>query len=370
MKRKDNKKILSENTNKILNATRQQCIDELRRIAELEPEKIITRNYFRNNSPFAESTWTKIFGTFEQFKRDANIIVSRHARKMELDIAKHASVENYKLMNDEKRNYGKKYLKPNNSKYQTMLVGSDIHDVECDPFWRYLFIETAKRVQPEIVVLNGDIFDLPEFSKYNVDPREWDVIGRIQWVHKFLKDLRKAVPNAQIDFIEGNHEARLLRHLSESSPAMKAILADLHGWNVAKLLGLDKYEVNYVAPADLAVFTHSDMKAQIKRNFKVYFDFVVAHHFPEGDKFGLPGWNGHHHSHIVQTKYSPIIGPYEWVQLGSGHKREAVYCNGEKWTNGFLLAHLNTVDKRVQFEYIDTTSNHCVIGGKWYERKD
>ena len=361
---------MSENENKITSATKAQCVEALRSIAEADPEKIITRNYFRNNSNLAESAWSKHFGTFHEFKSQANITLSRHAKAIERAVAKHASVDTYRAMNDEKRNYSDKYLKPKGNRFQSILVGSDIHDIECDPFWRYLFLETAKRVQPETVVLNGDILDAAEFGKYDVDPREWDVVGKIKWVHKFLEDIRNAVPNAEIIFIEGNHEFRILRHLSESTPAMKAILSDLHGFTVPKLLGLDKYEVNYIAPADLAVFTKGDAKAEIRRNYYILHDFIVAHHFPEGNKFGMPGFNGHHHTHKVDSFFNPTFGAYEWHQLGSGHKREASYCNGERWQNGFMLCHADTVAKRVQFEYIDTTHDHVVIGGKWYERKD
>lgn len=367
-KKKDKGTPLSQDESKITSATKEQCVAELRKIAEANPEKVITRNFFRVNSPLAESAWNKHFGTFEEFKRQANITLSRHAHKLERDVAKHASVDILRKMTDEKRNFADKYNKPHNGKYETILVASDVHDIECDPFWRSLFMETVGRAKPERIVLNGDMLDLPEFSKYTVDPREWDVIGRIKWLHQFIEDLRELAPDAQIDYIEGNHESRLLRHLSEATPAMKAILSDLHGFTVSKLLGLDKYEVNYVASADLATFTKADHEAELRRNFLIIHDFLVAHHFPEGDKFGLPGWNGHHHSHKVTTNYSPIHGSFEWHQLGSGHKREASYCNGEKWGNGFLMVHANVLAKRAQFEYIDTTSDFCVIGGKWYER--
>lgn len=366
--KKSDVKILSENDTKVTKASAEECVAELRRIAELDPERYITRNYFRNNSRLAESAWNKHFGKFEEFKRSAGIMLSRHASRLESNIAKHASVESYREMNEQKRDYSQKYLHPSNSRFQTYLVGSDIHDIECDPFWRMMFLDAAKRVQPEKIIFNGDVFDLPEFGKYSVDPREWDVVGRIKWAHQFFADVRKAAPNAELIMIEGNHEYRLLRHLSEATPAMKAILSDLHGWTVPKLLGLDQFGINYVAPADLATFTRKDEAAELRRNYLVIDNFLVAHHFPEGSKFGLPGWNGHHHSHKVESFFSPVHGSYEWHQLGSGHKREASYCNGEKWGNGFLLVHADVVEKRAQFEYIDTTSNHCVLGGKWYSR--
>jgi UDP-2,3-diacylglucosamine pyrophosphatase LpxH len=85
-------------------------------------------------------------------------------------------------------------------------------------------------------VLNGDIFDLPEFSKYTQDPRHFAPVERIKWVHQFLNDLREAAPDAQIDFVEGNHEFRLLRHLSEATPALMTVLADLHGMTIPTCL--------------------------------------------------------------------------------------------------------------------------------------
>lgn len=661
--------------------SKEECLRELARLVEEALGKPVTRQVFRKNSRIPESTCLFHFGTFGQFMIAAGLRQTKDQSQLQRHIAKHQSVDSLRQMTIEKNEWAGKYLRPHGTRFQTVLVGSDIHDIECDPFWRKLFLETAQRVQPEKVVLNGDIFDLPEFSKYNVDPREWDVVGRIKWVHKFLEELRKAVPETEIVFIEGNHECvgaktevlttdgwltadnvklttklvtqnlisknleegypkavkllknqnllnlsgdlhdevvstshnvildgrrtpvkdlnhktdqtrftysalnprpdlpfvsdddlriitwliadgtmlkrqvdncrlqwklsrkdkidsleallvrmgiaytirdatrsasnklqpkyicvyggqarkyykvlegqktypewfktlssrqvrvvldtlshtdggrvynhllmstskkaeaeflqylcftngipsridsrinqgfsknriykvsifdrgvcqrrkviktergkgtvvaiqtstgslvtrrngkivvtgncRLLRHLSEASPAIRTVLSDLHGWTVPQLLGLDKFQVRYIAPADLAVFTKADTTAQLRRNWVNLYDCLIAHHFPEGANFGLPGWNGHHHSHKVTAYYSAFMGPYEWHQLGSGHKRGASYCNGEKWTNGFLLVHVDTLNKKSQFEYIDTTHDHVVIGGKWYHR--
>lgn len=349
--------------------TKEDCIAELRRIAEANPEMVITRNFFRNDSEISEATWNRYFGTFKEFKRQAGITLSRHQHRMELNVAKHASVDEFRKMNLMKAGWEDKYKKPESKgRWKTVLVGTDLHDRECDPFWRRCFLDTAKRVQPEAVVINGDAFDLPEFGKYPVDPREWDVVGRIKWFHTFLADLRKAAPNSEIVLVEGNHEYRLLRHLAEASPAMRVVLSDLHGWSVSTLLGLDQFEVNYIARADLATFTISDIKKEVSRNYWVGFDAVIGHHFPEGRQMGMPGWNGHHHSHQVWSSYSPVFGAYEWHQIGAAHVRGAVYTAGEQWTNGLLLAHIDTRTKWSTFEYVDIR-DHAVIGGRWYTRE-
>lgn len=361
---------LSENTKKITDLwTKEQCIAALRAIAEAEPDKVITRNYFRVNGPIAESVWNRHFGTFEEFKRQAGITISRHAHRLEKSIAKHASVDILRQMNQDKADWGDAYLKPNGKRFKSILAGSDIHDIDCDPFWRRTFVDTARRAQPDVICLTGDIFDLPEFSKYSQDPREWDPITRIKWVHEFLRELREACPDAEIYLIEGNHEFRMLRHLAEASPAMRTILADLHGFTIPKLLGLDQFEVNFIARADLTAFNEKDIKDELRKNWHIFYNAVLAHHFPEGRNMGIPGWNGHHHRHFVWSFYSPTYGTSEWHQLGAGHKREAVYCAGEQWGNGHLLAHIDTQRLWTQMEYHQVL-DHCVIGGKMYTRNE
>lgn len=342
--------------------SREDCISELQ---SLNP---ISRDGFRKDSEIPEKAWVNHFGNWQEFKRQAGILPSRHENQLSDQIARFASKDKIRSLNEEKSSFEDNYIRPYSKRFQSILVGSDLHDINCDNFYRRLFIETALRVQPEKIVLNGDIFDFPEFSKYTTDPREFKVVDRIKWVHEFLEDLRDASPESEIDLIEGNHEARLLRHLAEASPAVVAILSDLHQIKIKDLLALDKYEVNFYARADLAVFSDRDMKDELSKNYLIINDQLLCHHFSEGKNFGYPGISGHNHKHIVWNAFSPQFGSYEWHQSGCGHKRQANYTNGERWSNGFLLAHLDTHNKRTQFEYIDTTYDHCVIGGKFYTR--
>lgn len=360
---------MSEDSSKFMEHwTAEDCMNELRRIAEIDPEKIVTRNYFRNHSSISESTWNRYFGTFEEFKRQAGIKLSRQQHAHERAIAKHASVDHYRRINIERQDWAEKYVRENANRFKSMLVCSDLHDVEIDLFYLRVLIDTAKRNQPDVIVLAGDIFDLPEFGKYSVDPREWNVVGRIKFAHEqILQPLREACPNAQIDFIEGNHEARLLRQLADATPALRAVLSDLHGFTISKLLGLDRYEINYIAKADLAAFTKRDFERELASNYKIYFDTVLIHHFPHARSMGLPGVNGHHHRHQVWSEFNPIYGPYEWHQLGAGHKRSASYCEGERWHNGFVMVNVDTETKATNFDYVSVT-DFAVSGGKFYYR--
>jgi hypothetical protein len=346
-----------------------ECIEELRRIAELNPEMVVTRNYFRNNSTISESTWNRYFGVFEEFKRQAGIKLSRQQHAHERFIAKHASVDHYRKMNVERADYANKFERINKNRFKTLVTCSDLHDIEIDPFYLRVLLDTINRVQPDNVALVGDVFDLPEFGKYSVDPREWDVVGRIKFAHdNILEPMRKASPESQIDLIEGNHEARLLRQLADATPALRAVLSDLHGFTVGKLLGLDRFEINYIAKADLGSFTKREFDRELENNYKVYYDAFLCHHFPHARNMGMPGVNGHHHSHHVWSMFNPVYGAYEWHQMGAGHRRKASYCEGEKWHNGFSVVHIDTRTKAVNFDYVPVT-DFAVSGGKWYHRE-
>jgi hypothetical protein len=348
----------------------KECIEELRRIQSENPSKSVTRNYFRAHSRISEAAWIRHFGVFSEFKRQAGLEPTRQQQALDRHIAKHASVDHYRALSASRLNWGARYEQTSKTRFKTLLVASDLHDKEIDPFFLEVFLDTARRAQPEVIVLAGDVLDCTEFGKYTVDPREWDVVGRLRFAHEqIFKPLREACPNARIDLIEGNHEQRLLRHLADAAPALRSVLADLHGFTLEKLFALDRFEINYIAKGDLAAWTKIDHQKELAKNYKIYYDCFLAHHFPHARKMGIPGVNGHHHRHQVWPSYSPIFGAYEWHQLGAGHVRSASYCEGEQWHNGFLLAHIDTEKRLVNQEYVSIT-DHAVVGGQWYFRLD
>lgn len=348
----------------------ERCCEELRRVAEMDLERVVTRNYFRTHSLISESTWNRYFGTFEEFKRQAGVKLSRQAHGLERNIAKHASVDHYRKVALERRDWGDAYIRENGARFKTVLVCNDLHDVEIDPFYLRVLIDTAKRVQPDVLVFNGDIFDLAEFGRFEVDPREWDVVGRIRFVHdRIMRPLRETCPDTQFDFIEGNHEARMLRLMADATPALRAVLSDLHGMTTGKLLGLEEFEINYIAKADLSAFTKREANKEIAKNYKIYWNTLLFHHFPHARNMGLPGSNGHHHKHQVWPMFSPVFKAYEWHQIGSGHKRDASFCEGEQWHNGFALWNIDTHNSTTSCDYIPVT-DFAVAGGKWYHRAE
>lgn len=361
---------LSEKPEKqVEEATAQDVIDDVRRVALLHPNSVITRNFYRQNGHYSDSVWSQYFGTWAEVSRQAGLALTRNQHGMERHIAKHVSADHYRKFNVDRcqSDWHKSYEKPIGQRWITDVIIFDCHDINIDPFVHNVFLDTLARIQPHRVIFGGDLFDLPEFGKYNIDPRHWDVAGRIEFVHKnILKPSRDAAPNALFELIEGNHEYRLIRHLADASPALKVVLSDLHGMSLRDLFGLDKYEVNYVSQADLSAFRVSDVKKELQKNYRIYDHSYLIHHTPEGRLYGFPGACGHHHKWKMWDFFSVDRGPYTFIQSGCAHVRNAEYCDADKWSQGFVIAHTDVKTHNTILEYIDIKKDFAVVGGKFY----
>lgn len=354
---------------KINHCTHQEAIDDLRALAEANPERAISRNWYRVHGKYSESAWGEHFGVFSEFKRQAGIVLTRQQHMHERNIAKHVSADHYREMNNVARSYGDKYDKPTNKRYKQAIFVSDMHDKHVDPFAKDVLVDTVKRVQPDVIILGGDLLDCPEFGRYNVDARQWDVVGRIKYLHEeILKPLRDAAPNAQIDYIVGNHEFRIIKHLADNTQALRVVLSDLHGMTLGSLLGLDEFQINLVCKSDLAAYNLSDQHKEIAKNYKVYWDSFVASHEPYGKSLGMAGISGHHHVTRIHSLYNETFGAYSWVESPGMHKLDAEYCH-PKWQLGFVVITCDTETKRTVFDVATLSENFGIVGGVFYERR-
>jgi hypothetical protein len=350
---------------------KQDCIDDLIAVNDTVANGTITRKKYREQGNIPEVIIEAFFGKWIDFQRAANMLPSRSINTRNSQIARSSASDRLSKYWAERRNWGEDYIRDSAGRHKTILGFNDLHDVECDPFLLRILIDVASRCSPDIIVSNGDHFDFPEYGKYPNDHREMDVPGRLRAGNSIFKMLREAAPNAQIDLIEGNHEARVIRWFSEDAPYLRETLADYHGWDLRKFMGLDENEVNYICKTDMkGAYTDANIKTEVKRNYQTYYDTVCAHHYPAGKDFGMAGWNGHHHFHQSWHFHNATYGAYEWHQFGAGHKRDCSYANGEKWSNGFGLIHIDAPSRLCQIEHVHVNSTMVVVGGKRYERRE
>lgn len=96
--------------------------------------------------------------------------------------------------------------------YHQTFVLSDIHIPFQDDKTVKLVFDCLADYQPKNVVLLGDILDCYSISRFTKDPsRMRSLQYEIDMFYKYMKDLRKILPNSNIYYILGNHEARLMK---------------------------------------------------------------------------------------------------------------------------------------------------------------
>lgn len=363
--------LLSERSKKYdPNATKQDVIDNLRGLQAAEPNKFISRNFYRIHGEYSEKTWSRYFGTMEEFRSEAGLQLHRSGRQLEKHIAKHAAL-------DESRKYYRLEIEPWVEKYakkfspnglKKVIVASDFHDVEVDLFALGVFLETCRVEKPDLIVLNGDIFDMYEFSRFDRDPRKINLRKRMEFVRDHIfAPLRRICPNTQIDFIIGNHEHRIIKHLAAASPDMAALM-DLHGISLSFLLGLDAFQINLVSKGNTTAFQAKEIRSEMSKNWKMYWKCLVCNHTgPE--QFGVTTISGHIHKPKLTTVVYAKEGPVSNVVTGCMCKTDADYTiKKTNWQLGFAIAYIDPIGERCQVNNILFQDEFVNVNGRFYFR--
>lgn len=81
-------------------------------------------------------------------------------------------------------------------------------------------LQILRDVRPDVVILVGDNLDLPEMSKYlTTAPYQRTTQASIDRATRLCAELRAAAPEADIQWIAGNHEERLPRFIAQNASA-------------------------------------------------------------------------------------------------------------------------------------------------------
>ena len=98
------------------------------------------------------------------------------------------------------------------SDYQAGYHNQDLHERSCD---------LIHRLQPDVVVVNGDLLDLPGLSRFRQRPNTHKTVQQcLDAGYSILRDLRLAAPSAEGFVLPGNHEQRLQNKLIEEIPEL------------------------------------------------------------------------------------------------------------------------------------------------------
>ena len=339
-----------------------------------------SRDDYRNHGGYDYKELEEKFGSFREFKRSFADETVEARRSFEKDIVKSKTKDSLeKKFSDNCSGLDKKYIKKKRSDYHQLIVAGDFHDIYVDDFALRVFLETCKERQPDYINLAGDVMDFYELSTFDKSPnRIFKLQEQIDFViSKILRPVRAACPNAQIDYIIGNHEYRLIRFLMTQGSA----LASLKCLNLGELLRLDELKINLII---LSPFSKLDDDS---RNYKVYDDFYVVthgtatntnHSGKELNRWKMSGCSGHvHHRqkstvpYIMAQSATHLNKELDWISFGCMCKPSA----GEgyikdlvRWQQGFNIVHLFPDTQTHINEYIEIKNGVSVVGSKVYKK--
>jgi len=255
-----------------------------------------------------------------------------------------------------------------------VVIAGDAHIPFTDIRALELFHKFLKEWQPNALILNGDwidCYEVSQFSKAPIDKAEF--VAEIESAKKELKKLRQILPNAEIKYIEGNHEMRLKKYLiSKARELYKLFIGGFFDEENNKtlleyLLGCHKLDIDYhPVREELDKFSHN------------YIDFhgIKIGHFDKVLKNG--GYTARalrddlgsdiiqSHTHRIGSSYKTYLD-----RIGFGLEigclcEKPTYTEAPDWQLGFLAGYLDEKDNFYPYQII-LKDYHFIFENKRYE---
>jgi predicted phosphodiesterase len=252
---------------------------------------------------------------------------------------------------------------------KTTLVLPDIQFPFHDQLMLDKILRVAEDLQPSKILQIGDGIDFPQVSRWSIGTAGAYASTLQRHIKGFRSDflapLRASCPEAAIEWLEGNHDLRLMDFVKKYAPA----LGTLEALQMESLFGLDDLRIDYVrGPRRVATNT------------------VAVHGHESGGYSGTPqAWDnkfgkrygternvifGHTHQPFIITRatgYNGKVTP--WFTMNVGSIMEPTHATYVKdmavsWTMSFGL--LRDDGKRVWPELITANNRIFYCEGKRY----
>lgn len=131
-------------------------------------------------------------------------------------------------------------LKTHSITASRILILSDIHIPYHDKEALLLAMKYGKSKDVDAVILNGDIVDCYQVSRFLHDNKKPSVKMELDIWKAFAGQLRKYFPLANIYFKEGNHEQRLYKYMMQHAAEMAELM------DFEYLMGFQDFHIQYL----------------------------------------------------------------------------------------------------------------------------
>lgn len=243
--------------------------------------------------------------------------------------------------------------------YTRIAFLSDFHIPFHDPAAIRLAFDIVRWKNCDKIVVGGDLLDFYTLSSFDKDPeRTGQLQSELNTGMELLRKLRAQNPDAEIIFLEGNHEARLERHLRRHPQ-----LWGLEALTIPELLcfGSESININKFIPYDEGwrfknfLFVHGSM-------VRKHSAYTAKGHL---EKYGISGICGHSHrlgAHYKRDK----DGQKGWWENGCLCDLSPEYTSFPNWEQGFHFIDFENNGSRFHVTPCVIMDGECMIGDKVY----
>lgn len=256
-----------------------------------------------------------------------------------------------------------------------VLSISDTHSTFLDPFTWYVFLCCCRDLRPDVVVLNGDILEGSEVSRFPKIPG-WTIPLQLEFdfAREMFRQIRQVVgPDCEVVWGAGNHGLdRIASYLTQVAPAF----ANLRSLRFDKLAGVEEFNVRLAQGGTIA----SPEGTEADAPGLLLYGFYWIHHgtklgqmpaLAELRAAGRSGQSGHVHRAGIAYGTNASDATITWMStpMGCGERAGRAYIKGitAGWQKGFGLAFLHAGGVARHYPVI-TDDGVAVVEGRTYTR--
>lgn len=232
--------------------------------------------------------------------------------------------------------------------HNNLGIISDIHSLWYDPDALYPALDYLKRHSCEAILINGDMLDFYQLSRFSKDPSKSKFGAERQWGISFLKMLQETF--GTVYYKIGNHDFRYKKYLMNNATA----LFDDQIFNFENLLHFEGSNVKYIGTKQMVVYgklaiIHGD---EIRAGGAINVARTKMLRAFTNIAFG------HHHKTDTSVIRDVYGNNYASYAIGCLCKLKAAYDPFNQWNHGFAFVEL--IDSTGKFKF----HNKMIIDGE------
>lgn len=203
-----------------------------------------------------------------------------------------------------------------------VAVASDFHVPYHDKKAVATFINYCREVQPDMIVINGDLVDMYMLSRFAKGEGR-NPMSEIEEAREILANLRQDT-KADIYYVIGNHEQRLEKTILAKAPELASLIEDV--FSIFKLDEIGVKGVGTITVNDNFVFKHGTLLGS-KSGLSAIKEMENAY---------LSGATGHTHR-LAKYIARKAGRKFVWLETGCLCSMEPEYMLNPNWQQGFAM---------------------------------